>query len=233
MDQYISSPYEGSIFNVVGNFNKANHPLTYKKGKGYIFDDGVVRVYSLTKRVDRPIPYFWFDETEKTYLKGGMEFDDGFTTDRIVSITPPDISKNTPDDFEPFNEEAINAINAAAEIYKPEIKPGDDPLKKIIKTAIIEKQINISRLSANVDTKCRLNNMKSALTKETKMSIEYFNKWCELLGLDYMVMLVDNGVDTIDPLKEPVVYRSELDLISVGELDTASRHHTIRKKGDE
>ena len=43
--------------------------------------------------------------------------------------------------------------------------------------------------------------MKQALEKSTKMSVIYFASWMEILGLDFEIIVKDNGQDRIDPLK--------------------------------
>ena len=50
-----------------------------------------------------------------------------------------------------------------------------------------------------------LNNMKSGLSKSTKMTVPNFIKWCEILGLDWELTISDNGEDNINPLSETIV----------------------------
>lgn len=233
--RYIDCPGDDRIFAVVGDFDPDTPPVRLKGGKGYVFPDGHVRLYSLTKTPRNPYPYFYY-ETENPFtnkgkyviVEGSPEYEECFEESKIVSLSVSEINLMTPPDYQPFNEEAVNAMNAAAEKFQPVINPTDDPLKKTIKAAIIEKQINISRLNADVDRKCRLNNMKSALTKETRMSADYFVKWCELLGLDFRIEVLDNGTDRTDPLKQSVTYKSELDSIVIGEDNPAPLHRPIK-----
>ena len=45
------------------------------------------------------------------------------------------------------------------------------------------------------------------------MSVLYFLSWCELLGLDFTIMVEDNGTDPQDPLKERLYYVSRKDQV--------------------
>ena len=104
-------------------------------------------------------------------------------------------------------------MNTGASLFVPIDKESDDFLKKIIKTAIKEKGIDISRLKYKMDEKYILPNMKAALQNDTKMSVAYFTIWCELLGLSFSVQVTDNGTDEQDPLKEDLIYTSDADKV--------------------
>ena len=55
--------------------------------------------------------------------------------------------------------------------------------------------------------------MKQALIQKTRMSTTNFMLWAELLGIDFNVIVKDNGRDKISPLKHPLVYDSYKDCI--------------------
>ena len=104
-------------------------------------------------------------------------------------------------------------MNAATSIFVPTINEYDDPLKKLIKQVIISKKIDINRLKHRMPQKYGLTNMKSALVGKTKMSINNFNVWCELLGITYEVIITDNGSDSQNPLPNVIHYASDSDRI--------------------
>ena len=112
-----------------------------------------------------------------------------------------------------YNEQAINDLNNAASRYIPIIHEEDDYLKKIVKEAIIRKNVDINRLKSKMQVSYNLLNMKQALEKSTKMSVVYFMLWMEILGLDFEIKIKDNGQDRIDPLKEPLIYSSAIDVV--------------------
>ena len=82
-------------------------------------------------------------------------------------------------------------------------------LKKIVKQLIISKKIDINRLKHKLPEKYGLTNMKSALIGKTKMSINNFNMWFELLGATYEITVTDNGTDTQNPLIGQIRYSSD------------------------
>lgn len=112
-----------------------------------------------------------------------------------------DIKKNA-DDFN--TAEMIEAVNNNAELFIPTINPDDDFLKYLIKKVIIEKKINLKNYKDKFASQNDLNNMKSGLTHKTKMSVVYFMKWLEVLGVRCKIELTDNGTDKLAPLPEVI-----------------------------
>lgn len=200
----------------------------YIDGKGYIYVDGSIWIYSKDGKPYNTsgYPYFWINETKTEFEDGGKiekaevcfshpdeELAKYFREEHLVDLSMKLIVDNTSEDEELYNEQAINDMNAAAAIFVPNIKDEDDFLKKLIKNAIIEKHIDISRLKYRMTEKYSLPNMKAALQSKTKMSVLYFLSWCELLGLDFTIMVEDNGTDPQDPLKERLYYVSRKDQV--------------------
>lgn len=138
---------------------------------------------------------------------------DVYNASKLKDMSIGIIVDNTKEGEELYSEQAINDMNSAAEVYVPTYKDTDDFLKKLIKTAIVEKGVDIARLKYKMPEKYILPNMKAALNGDTKMSVLYFITWAELLGLDFMVVLNDNGSDPIDPLKQSLIYDSTKDRV--------------------
>lgn len=76
-------------------------------------------------------------------------------------------------------------------IFKVAIGVNDDPLKKMIKCAIIKKHMNINDYKDKGSTPYLLNNMRSALKSKSKMMMPYFVSWCEVLGLSFVLRIID------------------------------------------
>ena len=76
-------------------------------------------------------------------------------------------------------------------IFKIPINPEDDPLKKLIKCAIIKKHMNIADYKDKGSTPYLLNNMRGALKSKSKMMMPYFISWCEVLGLHFVLRIID------------------------------------------
>ena len=74
-----------------------------------------------------------------------------------------------------------------------------------MKKAILDKKINLKNYKDRFTNEYALNNMKSGLSKSTKMTVPNFIKWCEILGLDWEMVIKDNGDDTINPLSETII----------------------------
>ena len=132
-----------------------------------------------------------------------------FHKEYLYKLDMTGIINNTNENEELYNEEALADMNAATSVFVPIINENDDPLKKLIKQAIIDKKIDINRLKHKMPQKYGLTNMKSALIGKTKMSISNFNIWCELLGISYYIELGNNGTDDINPLPHPISFSSE------------------------
>jgi hypothetical protein len=142
---------------------------------------------------------------------------EAFTVEKMYDLSINSIVDRTRGDEVLYNDEAIRDMNAATSVFVPIINDDDDPLKKIIKQVIISKQIDINRLKHRMPKKYGLTNIKSALIGTTKMSIQNFCIWCELLGIDFTVSVNDNGNDPINPLFKDVVYTSRNNKLSNGE----------------
>lgn len=91
------------------------------------------------------------------------------------------------------------------ESFKTNLKDSDDFLKKAIKEAINRKNINLKIYQDKFKNAHSLNNMKSALNKSSKMSVAYFQDWCEILGLKWKLIIADNGTDSISPLDDEII----------------------------
>lgn len=76
-------------------------------------------------------------------------------------------------------------------IFKVPIEEDDDPLKKLIKCAIIKKHLNINDYRDKGSTPYLLNNMRSALKSKSKMMMPYFVSWCEILGCSFVLRIIN------------------------------------------
>lgn len=202
------------VVGMVDKNKKGKENGVFIDGKGYIDENEYIWIYSGSGKPinSNEYPYFWLNEEgEKVFSSPEESTMNQFSSDKLVDLSMGVIVNNTKEGEELYNEQAINDMNAGAAVFVPIIQQSDDFLKKIIKTAIIDKGIDISRLKYKMDEKYILPNMKAALNNSTKMSVVYFLTWCELLGLDFTIAVEDNGTDTVDPLKKPIYYVSRKD----------------------
>lgn len=204
-------------FQVIGEITKNDDEASgiFVDGKGYIDEDGYIWIHSGSGKPKNAnqLPYFWFENGKKKFSEPNKKVFDVYNASKLKDMSIGIIVDNTKEGEELYSEQAINDMNSAAEVYVPTYKDTDDFLKKLIKTAIVEKGVDIARLKYKMPEKYILPNMKAALNGDTKMSVLYFITWAELLGLDFMVVLNDNGSDPIDPLKQSLIYDSTKDRV--------------------
>ena len=187
----------------------------YEENRGYV-DNETGNIYICSK--DKPpvhldVPILFVNKKTGEVKKkdvSNSKTDELFNEKNMYDLSYQKIHDTTTGDEELYDEEALADMNAASALYVPVINEDeDDPLKKIIKTIIITKQIDINRLKSKMTKKYALSNMKSALNGRTKMSIANFNIWCEILGVNYDIIISDNGSDTIDPLEGDLHFSSQ------------------------
>lgn len=210
-------PFKDRTYQVKGYIQDTTE---FKDNKGYI-DKETGRVYICSKdeppvHEDTPIIIINNENPVEYELKEchNPSTTEVFRSEYLYDISHKAIIENTSEDDILYNEEALADMNAATSIFIPTINEEDDPLKKIVKQAIISKRIDINRLKHKMPAKYGLTNLKSALITKTKMSITNFIIWCELLGLDFSFAVYDNGKDLIDPLKKTIVYDSSTNRIN-------------------
>ena len=182
----------------------------YVKNRGYV-DKETEKVY-VYNPVNKHVPYFIVsDDGEITKVDTDLAaYEERFRLSESYENSINTILSTTPKDATLYDEEALADMNAAMTIFVPEIHPDDDALKRIIKEAIIKKRVDINRYKCKLTEKYALTNLKSALVGKTKMSITAFTIWCDLLELDYTITIEDNGLDTINPLPEPILISTKI-----------------------
>lgn len=213
--------------------------IQYRDGKGYVDENEQIWIYCSEGEPKNPnsYPYFWInDNGEKEFSNPSELIKKAYSVDNMVDITVDNII----DSIEPgavfYNEEEINDMNAGAAFFVPTFRETDDFLKKIVKTTISEKGIDINRLKGKTEEKYVLPNMKSALQNKTKMSVIYFCSWMDLLGCDFEITVVDSGEDKTDPLKKTLVYQSYRDKVGAlinGELQEINTNNYIQEEEEE
>ena len=215
IEQYIST--NERCVNVIGVIKKDDDIAKgiYQDGKGYIDDDGNIWIYcgEGKPKNQNEYPYFWITDGKLDFSSPSKLTRDIFKVDNLTDLSSVNIIDTTIAGKPLFNEREIEDMNASSSFFVPTIYESDDFLKKIVKTVIIEKGIDINRLKVKTGEKYVLANMISALKNSTKMSVIYFAHWMELLGCDFDITIKDNGEDQ-DPLENNLIYQSRRDLVS-------------------
>lgn len=122
-----------------------------------------------------------------------------------VSAIWKEVETNT-DNF--ISDEDREMINNNVKEYRPTIKPTDDPLKKLVKQAIIDKGVNVNLFKGVFDEKHGLTNIKSTLNNKSNLTMMKFLQWCEMLNLNFKISVYDNGEDNYYPLLHELNYDS-------------------------
>lgn len=209
--QYVSG--NARAVSVVGYITDTN--FNYEDGKGYLDGSGYVWIFCKNgkpKNSDE-YPYFWIEDENIMYSIPDDEIRDKFNIDNMIDISLVNIIEKTKPNEVLYDEQEIQDMNSAASFYVPIINDSDDFLKKIVKNTIISKGIDINRLKGKTDQKYVLPNMKAALENKTKMSVIYFCCWMELLGCDFQIDIIDNGLDSANKLKTDLIYTSNTDKV--------------------
>lgn len=107
------------------------------------------------------------------------------------------------------SQEDISYINNNSNIFRVTENDSDDFLKIAIKRAVNNKRMPVNSYKNKSDSQWGFSNMKSSLTRETKMSVTRFYEWIDTLGLRWELKLEDDGSDDRTPLEEPIIIRSE------------------------
>lgn len=189
----------------------------YKNGKGYIKDDGSVWIYCNKKPFPSTInlyPYFWFNEENK------IEFSDPsplmrniYQMSSLRDLSVVNIINETKENENFYNEKELLDITSSANFFVPYIKKVDDPWKKLIKMMILEKGIDINRLKSRANPPYQIPNMRTALNGTTKMSVNYFDDWMNLLCCKCEINIKNDGSDKVNPLKYDYTYDVSTDTL--------------------
>lgn len=177
-----------------------------KKDKAYIKGDYVYTYKGKIKsRDDIDGPGIYKLDKEVIFVKPEGKDKAKYDIDNINELSPASIFDKVSEDVSKFIQPSdIEIINNNSEIFTPTIRPEDDFLKYVVKKAILDKKINLKNYKDRFANEYALNNMKSGLSKSTKMTVPNFVKWCEILGLDWEMTITDNGDDNINPLSEVI-----------------------------
>lgn len=201
----------------------------YLDGKAYLDESGYVWIFcesEPSKTIRNKFPYFWKSK-ELEFSDPDEEVRNNFHVSKLKDLSRERIENESHEDEINYDEKTLNDINSALTVFVPTIKKKDDFLKKLVKTMILEKNTNVKRYRSKSPKAWTIGNMINSLNSDTKMSVNFFLIWCELMGIDFEIHVKNNGHDT-DPLPEDLYYFSTRDgVFSESELKD------MDKEGDE
>jgi len=181
-----------------------------KKDVGYIIGD-TVYIYRGKLKEKNPKHFgIYNDDGKYVFISPDEKEKELFNIHHVSELNPDSIFENIEKSKELFVQpEDIEIINNNTELYTPTIKEDDDFLKYLVKKIIIDKKINLRNYKNKFATEYSLNNMKSGLNRDTKMTVTNFKTWCEILGVKWDMMITNSGEDQLNPLPNDIRISSE------------------------
>lgn len=177
-----------------------------KKNMAYIKGDLVYVYRGKYKEDESVLPGIYKHKDKYIFIEPEGSKREKYSIDNVNELSTTGIFEKVEDNVENFIQLSdIEIINNNSEIFTPTIREEDDFLKYIVKKAILDKKINLKNYKDRFSNEYALNNMKSGLNKSTKMTVPNFVKWCEILGLDWEMVIKDSGEDNINPLSEDII----------------------------
>lgn len=88
-------------------------------------------------------------------------------------------------------------IPESSKLFIPVLKNDDDILKRLIKRALIAKNVDIDQHRDRFPNKNSLFNLKQVIKSDNTLSILLFDRACEALNLKYTITLEDSNKDSV------------------------------------
>lgn len=127
-------------------------------------------------------------------------------TDHVASLIPTSIidTANTKEDL-------LIAIPESTKVFQPVLLDTDDILKRVLKTVLLQKNVDLDRYKDRFRNKNELFNLKQVIRGKNKVSILIFDRGCEALNVKYTITVEEKSDDDIvgTKLPEPIVVSSE------------------------
>lgn len=214
--------YDEDIMKELGDVTSKKLTVAdFKENKGYVDDEGYIFIFRENPSRKETIP--WFTIIMNSEGKPALKFNQyrneelrkAFRIERVGDLSMKRIiDESSPDDVL-YDEQVLNDIMNATSKFIPEIKDEDDFLKKVIKTIILEKDVDVHKYKKLMKHSYELSNLLQSLTGKTKISPFVFLIWMELMGCHFKLTVQDNGSDKQNPLPFTVEYDSKRDAVLI------------------
>ena len=212
-----------------------------KEGKAYVIGEYVYPYWGPTtveSNIDKlPVGIYKHDGEYCFRPVSSNQEKELCSIDNITVTSLPAIWKEVQTNTDNFiTDEDREMINSNVKEYRPTIKTNDDPLKKLVKQAIIDKGVNVNLFKGVFDEKHGLTNIKSTLSNKSNLTMMKFLQWCEMLNLNYKITVYDNGEDNYYPLLHELNYDSGkgIDVFSEdGVIENIEDHETYSYDDNE
>lgn len=218
--------YDEDLIGELGG-EKTKTVADFEENKGYVDDNGQVHIFMQNPKKGEILPWFTvvLNDDGKPLLKYNTykteEIVKAFNISRIKDLSIANIAKESENVEELHDKEMIDRLLSATSVYVPKVKDSDDFLKKIVKTVIIEKGVDVHRFGGEMEKSYQLTNLITGLNNDSKMNPWAFLLWMELNRCKFKVTVTDTGSDKQTPLKYPITY------------DSSTGRIIVEKGGDE
>jgi hypothetical protein len=167
---------------------------SFEKGLGYLHN-GYVYIYRGKRKPKKALlpASVYLDEGKPIWVEAPDSEKEKYSIERVFPTDYESIYKEI-GDANNLKEVDPSILESSEDFYAPAIEAGDDTLKKIVKTVLASKRINI-KAKEDEKNSYYITNLKSGLNKTSPMSIRYFSKWCEILGMDCIISVKFNNAD--------------------------------------
>lgn len=199
---------------VAGYISDHEKDMDFEDRTGYVDDKGKVHIF-LVKPKDSTIPWFTIKNGELKFNNDSDYISSKFTVENVENMSIVKISEESEGIDNLYDEDMKTDMMSSSSKYIPEIKDGDDFLKKLIKMIIIEKDTDVHRYKAIAETPYKISNYIQALQNTTKMNPNVFIDWAGYLGFDFKIIIEDNGADPKYPLKDKIIYNSATNKVTI------------------
>jgi hypothetical protein len=190
---------------VVEVFNEGD---TWEKGMGYIHD-GYVFIYRGKKKKSKalePASVYLDENKNPIWIDAPEDIREEYSAERIIPLSKEGIYEEIQ---EKANLKEIDSrlIEESEDAFIVLDNKDDDVLKSVVKNMLRLKQVSINaKDTTDPATANMITNMKSNLKKDgAKVSINYFQKWLDLLEADGEVV-----VKFTDANGDPAIIRRKL-----------------------
>lgn len=198
---------EEVLYMVRGQFEEVKETGKFQKDKCYI-RDGLVYIYGGKLKSDSKPGYFYRngDTSEYTFVEPRDPEEHSVEHIRDVMKAKEEICDSN--NLKEITDD-MTADGADLHVFAPPLKESDDPLKRMVKLALLELQIDLKSLRHEFSKEYDLTNLKASVTKTAPLTMKYFVRWLEVLDIRLDLNISSKGTKRIKKLPKTITLTIE------------------------
>lgn len=202
-NSFMVIPLDGVVYAVLGDAETIiEKEQKFIKDKCYV-RDGLVYIYGGKMKEDVLAPGYFYKNKEGKYHFVEPKDPDEHSATRIKDAMRAKEDLCDPGKFKEITEE-MAGDTADLHVFAPPIKENDDPLKRTVKMVLLDLQVDLKSFRGEFNKEYDLTNLKASVTKEAPMTMKYFVRWLEVLGLTLDMTVTSNGNKKVKRLSKPI-----------------------------